>query len=117
MELWIGGHLRSFRRCTVPNALEGYGRSAETYQPDCPRASALQTCPRFVGNVTPKSPNRCKQHAELMERIKMSKKIVSARRPSQHARFVRYPFGASDATICSKRGSPRNGSQNGNSFR
>ena len=74
------------------------GESAETYQPDCPRASALQTGPRFVGNVTPKSPNRCKQHAELMERIKMSKKIVSARRPSQHARSVRYPFGAREAT-------------------
>jgi hypothetical protein len=35
----------------------------------------------------------------------------------QHARRVRYPFGAREATIFSKRGSPRSGSQNGSSFR
>ena len=52
MELWIGGHLRSFRRCTVPNALEGYGRKCRNLSTRLPEGFSLQACPRFVGYVT-----------------------------------------------------------------
>jgi hypothetical protein len=37
--------------------------------------------------------------------------------PSCHAARLHHPFGASEATICSKRGSPRSGSQTGNRFK
>ena len=46
-------------------------------------------------------------------------KNVSASRRNQNANrrvLPRCYFGAREATICSKRGSPRNGSQNGISF-
>src|SRR6266700_1714386 len=46
-------------------------------------------------------------------------KNLSASRRNQNANrrvLPRCYFGAREATICSKRGSPRNGSQNGSSF-
>ena len=54
MELWIGGHLRSFRRCTVPNALEGYGRKCRNLPTRLPQGFCASNRPSVCGQCDPK---------------------------------------------------------------
>src|SRR5437879_651457 len=91
-------------RCSVPRLIGRGGLSV-------PRKSCVSSL-RFLFAEFLEAriiPERIEHRIEPEQRRSQRRKLSE--------KFSVYCFGANEATICSKRGSPRSGSQKGSSFR